>query len=374
MSREIRPRKLASERDRAPGLSLLELGAAAPNPFALGTQGAFPRIRLSTALERRWLHYAFMSVDRRVSLVANIAALGPDAESDVFHSAILLLHEEGHGWRSSQWNAELAFPLWSAFRNSSSERERGTFSARAASGAPAVALELTSTSTPCSSQCATFHDNHFLRWQSEPGVRARGIWDTGFGPARRMDAIGYHERVRGAWGWKEMGGWVFGFCNEVDAEAAGGPPAWSIVFTLLQPENEAEEYSASIMVWRRGRLVRHFPRRNIRVSVAGEIERDAVCTVPDLAGLLGTPPTAPIPAALCFSGYLGDDQVDMEFVARHAARIVIPSEDCDKPYSVHEVVGDASIKLKLDGVEQRFASPGIVEFAGGAARSARWVY
>lgn len=357
----------------------------------LDTAGPFPRTPLTDQLERRWLHYAFFSRDHRRSLVANLAWLGmPSGPGTGMRTAVLLLHDEDAGWACSQWNGQLASAPWSAFRHESPAGAESDAPATgperlqlaAASGAPSVDLAFLRTSAPCAAQTAEFtppgleslerpasqpgSGEHWMRWQSEPGVMATGTWQWGQEPPEAVDAVGYHERVRGRWGWAEMGGWVFGFCNVLDSRVGEAPP-WALVFTLLQPHNQPDRYAASLMVWRRGRLIRHFPRRNLRVSVAGQLDRDVVQTVPGFADLIGTPAMAPIPVALCIDGEQGEDTVEMRFIARRAARLVIPSESSFRPYSVHEVIGYMETRISLGGQTSRFEGPGIVEFAGGAA-------
>lgn len=336
-----------------------------------GPAGPFPRSALSDPIERRWLHYAFMTRDSAQSLVANISWLGGEGGAPPRKMAILLLHDIDSGWSATEWNARCADVPWSAFRlpSPAGDPDERDFVMTAAKEWPAASLNLRRTSTPCASQCATFHGDHWMRWQSEPGVLADGWLRGGPGEPRAADAVGYHERVRGRWGWPEMGGWVFGFCNDIGGDLDAAPP-WAVVFTLLQPDRDGRGQAASVMVWRRGRLVRHFPRRSLRVSVAGQLDRDRVQTVPFLSSLLGVPPTVPIPAALCIDGYQGADRVRLRFYARTAGRIVIPSETSLSPFSVHEVVGGMEVDLVLGGDAHSFRSPGIVEFAGGASLDA----
>ena len=80
-----------------------------PAEYALGPQGPFPDCRLNRVLERRWLHYALLSRDGDLGLVANVAWLGPPSENNSARprmTSILLIHQRGSGWKSSQFNAE----------------------------------------------------------------------------------------------------------------------------------------------------------------------------------------------------------------------------------------------------------------------------
>ncbi|HXY37122.1 MAG TPA: hypothetical protein VEI07_23035, partial [Planctomycetaceae bacterium] len=201
---------------------------------------------------------------------------------------------------------------------------------------------------------------------AQPGVRAAGWWNDGMTAGRQVRALGYHERVNGRWAWPEMGGWVFGFCNQL-GKKADGPPAWALVFALLQPRDEWDNATAMIMLWRRGRMVLFISRRTMRVTVAGQLSRDCVVDAPSLAPLIGTRSTAPIPAALCLDGYSGRDSIQIRYRCQHAARLVVPSETSLSPFSVHEVVGEMEVEIEMDRSHTRFTSPGIVEFAGGAA-------
>jgi hypothetical protein len=341
-----------------------------PAEFSLGVHGPFPDCRLSRVLERRWLHYALLSRDGELGLVANIAWLGPPVENDPVRprmTSILLLHKRGEGWTSSQFNAQ-ASSLWSAFRQPHALNEEKEFHIRASSGHPEVNLKLQRTSRPCTSQCAPFADTHFLRWQSETGVIARGDWVRNGRRHRDVEAIGYHERVRGYWGWPEMGGWVFGFANDTGAsiDLQTSAPATAIVFTLIQPRSPADGATGSVMLWRSGRLRRHFPRRSVTVSVRGQLNRDRVQQVPDLADLFGVPAMAPIPRRLVIAARMGEDRVVLDFGCEAAARIVIPAETGIDPYSVHEVIGPVTVEGRVNGERFGFETFGIVEFAGGA--------
>jgi hypothetical protein len=334
-----------------------------------GPPGPFPRVPLSHVLERRWLHYAFITADERQALIANLATLGGESGAEAIRTNVLLLYHREHGWACSQWHAVVPREPWTSYRTpapSTAFPRPPDLELRSLVGRPAIALHLTSTSTPAPAGCSLFHRRHWKRWQAQPGVLAVGRWDDGMSVMRETVALGYHERVHGCWGWPEMGGWVFGFCNQLDS-VLDGPPAWALVFALLQPMNEVRDFTAMVMVWRRGRMVFFVPRRALRVTVAGQLPRDRVVTMPYLAPLIGTFATAPIPAVLCIDGYQGDDWIQLRYRCRDAARLVVPSETSLQPFSVHEVIGDTEVRLRIGGTIHRFESPGIVEFAGGAA-------
>lgn len=335
----------------------------------LGVRGPFPRIALSDPLERRWLHYAFLSRDGRYGMVANASWLGPDeAADDTRFTTILLLHERGKPWVASQFNAEISAPAWSAFRQPHALHQPLPLEIRASAerpDAPAVSLQLRRTGLPCTSQCAPFAGDQHLRWQSEAGVRAQGDWWLNGKWRRGIDAVGYHERVRGRWAWPDLGEWVFGFANDLGGSFEA-PPEYAAVFTFLRPVQPADATTASVMLWHRGHLRRHFPRRNVSFAVSGQLDRDAVQTVPALAQLFGVAPMAPIPKRLVISARLGSDWAVLDFEAEAAARVVIPSETSLRPFSVHEVVGPCLLRGELAGRRFAIETRGIVEFAGGA--------
>lgn len=337
-------------------------------PALLGPRGPFPRTRMSDPLERRWLHYAFLSRDGRHGMVANASWLGPerdDLQSAPRYTTILLLHERGKPWVASQFNAEIGAPPWSAFRQPHALHQPQPLNIRSTAQTPAVNLQLRRTGLPCTSQCAPFADGHHLRWQSEAGVRASGDWGLAGHWQRGVDAVGYHERVRGRWGWPELGEWVFGFANDLGG-SADEAPEYAAVFTFIRPLTPRDATTASVMLWHRGHLRRHFPRRNVTFAVRGQLSRDAVQTVPALARLLGVPPMAPIPQRLVISARLGADWTVLDFEAEAAARVVIPSENSLRPFSVHEVVGPCVLRGQLSGKRFAIETRGIVEFAGGA--------
>ncbi|EEW25934.1 hypothetical protein [Rhodobacter ferrooxidans] len=342
---------------------------AAPR-IGLGPAGPFPNSALHDPTDRRWLHYAFLSRDGTRAMVANSSWLGPaegePAGTERF-ATILLLHDQG-GWHSSQFNAETERPPWSAFTRPHGHGEAGNLRIAAASGSPAVDLALTRSSRPCTSQCAVFAGNQHLRWQSETGVTARGRWQTD-GPPVEVDLVGYHERVRGRWGWPDLGEWVFGFANDLGGDP-DCPPEWAGVFTFIRPSAAPLEATASFMLWHKGRMIRHFPRRCVSFAVRGEIDRDRVSIAPPLARLLGVPPAAPVPRRLAITARQGDDWLVLDFDADAAVRIVIPSETSLAAFSVHEVVGPCLLEGCVGGRRFQIESRGIVEFSGGAAGDA----
>src|SRR5690606_14780008 len=116
----------------------------------LGPAGPFPRARLTHTLDRRWLHYAFLTRDGRRSVVANAAWLGPaDADDDRERfTTILLLHERGKAWASSQFNADITVPAWSSFRLPHAHGEAGKLAIAARAGTPAIDLEVARTGRP----------------------------------------------------------------------------------------------------------------------------------------------------------------------------------------------------------------------------------
>lgn len=351
---------------RTSSLSVRADGVDAPR-IALGPRGPFPAVPLRGVLERRWLHYAFLSRDGSLGLVANVASLGagPDDAGGDCATAILLLYERGGGWSTSQYNSRTLSPLWSSFRRPQPGGAQRRLALSAAGGGVAVDLALERTSRACTSQCATFGPGQHLRWQSETGVVARGDWTIAGRRHTGVEAIGYHERVRGSWGWPELGGWVFGFAND-PATGANGAPGCAVVFTLIQPLAPADAATGSVMVWRDGRLARHFPRRRVTVAVRGELDQVHVAQVPALARMLGTRPMTAIPRRLVVAATMGRDHVVLDFCCESAARVVVPSETGLDPFTVHEAIGPVAVHGLVNRRRLAFETVGIVEFAGGA--------
>jgi hypothetical protein len=338
-------------------------------PVVLGPLEPFPRAPMQQVLERRWLHYAFLSRDGALGMVANVTWLGPDPEkpdAPTRNTSILLLYRRDQGWSASQFNAETYVPLWSSFRLPLAIGEVQHLTLAATSGDPFIKLQLRRSGRPCTSQCAPFATDQHFRWQSEPGIIARGEWGFKDRVFKNVDAVGYHERVRGCWGWPEMGGWVFGFANDPQLTEPGAAPPTAVVVTLIQPSEPPNSPSASVMLWRSGRLRRHFPRRNISAAVRGQLDRDLVVQVPELANLFAVPPMEPIPRRLVITAQLGEDWLVFDFESALAVRIVIPNETGIDPFSVHEVIGRCCIDGELSGKRFNFTTQGIVEFAGGA--------
>ncbi len=342
-------------------------GGISAEPLGLGPAGPFPRAPLVDPIDRRWLHYAFLSRDGRRAMVANSAWLGPaedEPPGTERFTTILLLHDREGGWSSSQFNADTARPPWSAFALPHAHGVPGELKIAASDNNPSVALNLKRTGRPCTSQCAFFAGDQHLRWQSEPGIAATGTWNDDGGKSQ-VDLIGYHERVRGRWSWPALGEWVFGFANDMSGDPEN-PPEWAGVFTFIRPSADPGEATASFMLWNKGRMRRHFPRRNVSFAVRGELERNDVTLTPPLAGLLGVAPMAGVPKRLAITATQGDDWVVLDFNADAAARVVIPSETSFHAFSVHEVVGDCILSGSVGGEKFSVTTRGIVEFSGGA--------
>lgn len=334
----------------------------------LGPEGPFPQAPLGRVIQRRWLHYAFVSRDRSLGMVANVSWLGAapeDPSSQPRQMSIVLVHREGEGWDASQFNAATSTPQWSAFRGPQRIGRPGRFEIEAVRPHVGTALDLYRTGRPCTSQTASFARDEHFRWQSEPGIVARGDWIFRGRTFSGVEAVGYHERVRGRWGWPEMGGWVFGFANDPAGSGVEAPET-SLVFTLIQPTNPPGSATSSVMLWRRGRLTRHFPRRCVSVAVRGLLARARVRQAPTLAGTLGVGPMWPIPSELVVAARLGSDEVTFHFACGSAARLVIPNETGLNPFSVHEVIGPCRVAGSVSGRRFAFETRGIVEFAGGA--------
>jgi hypothetical protein len=337
----------------------------------LGVRGPFPESELCHPLDRQWLHYAFLSSTGAHAVISNLSVLGSEPPADGSATrwepqrmAILLVHDPVHGWSSTQFNAHAPDPAWSAFRLPHPHASPAAFEVAAVAGRPAVDLRLSRTSRPCTAQSAPFGDDQFLRWQSEPGVRGSGTLRSPGGDVH-CELVGYHERVRGRWSWPVLGGWVFGFANAPSDDPVA-PPPWSVVFTLIQPEYPRDAANGSVMLWRDGRMVRHFPRRGLEVAVHGELDRDRVVLVPPLAATLSTAPAPVAPGRLLITARLGEDRVVLDFRPTTAARIANPSETSLKPFSVHELLGGCVIEGVVSGRGFGFETHGIVEFAGDA--------
>ncbi|MFE9449543.1 hypothetical protein [Streptomyces sp. NPDC006739] len=363
-----------------------------------GVSGPFPLAPLSHPLDRRWLHYAFLSRQGGQAVIANLSVLGASrgvafgepgaageggAESRTGprpqRTAILLVHQEGRGWSSSRFDAEQPAAPWSAFRLPRPRPQGGTgppdgFRVAGRGVGPLADLRLRRTGRPSVSQCASFGDGEHLRRQCEPGVLATGTvrWsreDTdGTGAGRPTELIGCHERVRGRWSWPALGGWVSGFAHDPAGDPCGPPPS-AVVFTLVQPSRTgraADAANGSVMLWRDGRPVRHFPRRGLRVTVRDTLPRDRVTLVPPLAGLLGAAPAAAVPRRLLVTARMGEDRLVIDFLARTAARVAGPSETGVNPFSVHETLGEYVVEARVSGRRTSFCAMGLVEFAGGA--------
>ena len=231
-------------------------------------------------------------------------------------------------------------------------------------GEPGVDLSVWRTGRPCTSQCAHFAGNQHLRWQSEPGVRVRGAWRM-LGTTFEIDEVGYHERVRGRWGWPELDEWVFGFANDLET-GPDQPPRYAGVFTFIKPRWPEDAAAGSFMLWKDGVMRRHFPRRRVSLAVRGSLDRNHVQTVPPLSLLFGVRPMASVPKRLVISAEMGEDWALLDFEAEAAARVVIPSETSLRPFSVHEVVGPCLLAGSVSGEKFEIQTRGIVEFSGGA--------
>ena len=58
-------------------------------------------------------------------------------------------------------------------------------------------------------------------------------------------------------------------------------------FATLKQYAPQDATTASVMLWKQGRVRRHFPRRNVSLAVRGTLDRDRVQQVPALSRLFG---------------------------------------------------------------------------------------
>ena len=233
----------------------------------LGPQGPFPRIALVDPIERRWLHYAFLSRDRQLGLVANAAWLGPDKPGGATPTSppsCCCTSAASPGWPASSTPASPSRP-GRRFACPASLNGDSRLRLAASAGEPARRSSVAAhrpALAPASARRSP--GNHHLRWQSEAGLRAHGDWHLNGRTRRDVDAIGYHERVRGRWGWPELGEWVFGFAERPRRQRRHSRPSGRRVFTFIRPQWPADATTASVMLWHRGRMRRHFPRRRVQ--------------------------------------------------------------------------------------------------------------
>ena len=117
------------------------------------------------------------------------------------------------------------------------------------------------------------------------------------------------------------------------------PPA-AVVFTLIQPLAPVDAPTSSVMIWRDGRLLRHFPRRRVSVAVRGELDQHASSQVPRAGASARRPADGYDPRRLVICAAMGDDCVALDFYMRsRRARGRSRPRRASTPFSVHEVIG-----------------------------------
>ena len=72
---------------------------------------------LCDPLERRWLHYAFITTDEKQALIANLASLGGESGPEAFDTSVLLAYHREHGWTCSQWHLRQRGEPWTSYRH-----------------------------------------------------------------------------------------------------------------------------------------------------------------------------------------------------------------------------------------------------------------
>jgi len=334
--------------------------------ISLGPTEPFSELPLSHLLERRWLNYTFLSRSHDFGMVANLCWLGadPDKPDASGHTALLLLYHRGEGWRSSQFNAAALSPPWSSFRLPHPLRQPGRFEIASTLGTPAVRLRLQRSGYPGNRHCVSLRSQQHVRWQAEPGIIANGDWQFGDRLYPNLEAIGYHERVYGCWSWAELGSWVSGLITPTHSHSAV-PPLPTVLFNLMQPAQAPEATTSSVMLWQGGHLRRCFPRRNVRIAVRGSLDQDQIHLVPAIARLLGVSPGPSVPYQLMLVARMGGDQVQIDFCAESAARILVPCEVSRTLFNVHEVIGSCHLEGQISGKTFAYQTYALIRFAGG---------
>lgn len=71
-----------------------------------------------------------------------------------------------------------------------------------------------------------------------------------------------------------------------------------------------------------------------------------------------------VPARLVIRARRGADHVDVEFVTRDVAQVIIPNDDDLGVTIIHEVAGVVNVEGRVDGEGVSIEGPSIFEFLG----------
>lgn len=308
-----------------------------------------------------WLHLNVFDHRSGCIAIVNTSLHGAPADHHSRAIGTALMHVPREGWVG---NVEIASLSDANIGPSSISLERVALATDPLSGVVLGSARLTSdefditvTATPrmqpIDASMATPFGTGWLSWYARPRLTVEG--EARFGERRYdlSDATAYHDHNWGRWHWGDDVGWLWGAFEAAEPEVA---------IVIVRPSDSAHRKSsgARIIVEVAGER-RIFLNESVRMEYAGRLEARLRHLPGALAALKQDRIAPKLPARVAVRADDGIDAVEMQFVPRAAAQLIIADPDRPGYGYLHEMVGAFGASVSIAGRVRRIVGLGVFE-------------
>lgn len=318
-----------------------------------------------------WHHFNFNDEASEVYGLFNLALSG-----DVNHptraraGVSLVVCERGVGWHGTM-NLypveECRFAHGSidvAIGGNSVRYRRGRYEVTGALKDGSVAF--TATYTPKASPMRIDHIGGVVSSFLLPRFDVEGTLLLGGREIPLRGGSGYHDHNWGTWDWGRDIGWDWGYIIQPAPNGArrNGTPPLSIVFGQVTDATRATAKSdLVVLVWQGESWSRAFLADAVSIRTVGERRYGDVPRIPGVMALLA-PERPRIPEVVEIRAADGDDILEITLRVDAAMQFLIPHPATDGRTTIAELVGEYTVRGRLDGKDVAFRYVGFAELAG----------
>jgi hypothetical protein len=348
--------------------------AASPVARALEANGYLRGSKtrwLGEAGHKEWLHFAIH--DGPLDLLVNLSLvddLGPSAPRGAQTARVVCLCRDGAG--AGSWFGDIDHHAASDVRSPSGRLELRfadnhaflrdgvlALRARMARVPIAVDLELEPLTLPSQANNLIVEGCEPIQWLVVPRLAATGTVVIGERSYRLERAAAYHDHNWGYFRWGKDFAWEWGYAAP---ERLDGP--WTLVFVRLSDRRHLSDLMQAIFLWKHERQVRLFRGSELTVWHDGLLRPKRVFKLPRVMGLVSPGNVTDVPQRLEVRARRGDDRVDLTFVTKDVAQVIIPNDDDQGVTIIHEVAGEVAVEGRVEGERFELTGPSIFEFLG----------
>jgi hypothetical protein len=194
-------------------------------------------------------------------------------------------------------------------------------------------------------------------WLIVPRLEATGTVVVDRRVHRFQGAPAYHDHNWGRWHWGQNFGWHWGFGlpERVDE-------LWTVLFHRLTDRSRSTTMELTMGLWRGSELHRLFRHEQLSVEPVGYLPARPILKVPRMMALVAPERTTDVPERFVVTAAAGRDRARMEFMAEHAAQIVVPNEVDLGVTVINEVRGTITVEGTVKGREVASTGAGMCEF------------